>query len=135
MKSQALSGLAALAHEGRLDLFRLLVQSGPDGIAAGQLADQAGVNFTTASAQLSVLAAAQLVAGERQGRSVVYRANYEAITQLIAFLMKDCCQGHSDVMSRVAELATDSCCEPHSTKRANPLERRASFQSNSGDQK
>lgn len=114
MKTQALDGLSALAHEGRLDLFKLLVQSGPTGVAAGRLAENAGINFTTASAQLSVLSGAQLVTSERRGRSIVYRANYEAMTSLIAFLMEDCCQGHSDVVGRVAELAT-ACCEPEST--------------------
>jgi ArsR family transcriptional regulator len=116
--SDVLSGLSALAHEGRLDLFRRLVKAGPEGLPAGDLAAAAGVNFTTASAQLQVLANAGLVTGQRSGRSVIYRAEYEAIKALIAFLMEDCCQGRAEILAPIAEIATRAaCCGPQQEKR------------------
>jgi len=108
--SDALTGLSALAHEGRLSLFRLLVRAGPEGMAAGELARVAEVNFTTASAQLAVLAQAGLVAGRREGRSVIYAADYPRISSLLAFLMQDCCQGRAEILAPLAELANAACC-------------------------
>ncbi len=106
----ALSGLGALAHEARLDLFRRLVQAGPEGIPAGDLARAAGVNFTTASAQLSVLAKAGLIAGRRAGRSIIYTADYGAIRALVAFLMEDCCRGRPEILEPLADIATKAAC-------------------------
>jgi ArsR family transcriptional regulator, arsenate/arsenite/antimonite-responsive transcriptional repressor len=107
---QALSGLSALAHEGRLALFRLLVKSGPEGMAAGDLAAAAHINFTTASAQLSVLANAGLVTNHREGRSIIYGADYDAIRSLIMFLMEDCCQGNAEILGPIAALASKAAC-------------------------
>ncbi len=108
---QTLSSLGALAHEGRLGLFRLLVKAGPSGLAAGDVADAAHINFTTASAQLSVLAHAGLVSSRREGRSVIYMADYDAIRSLITFLMEDCCQGNAEILGPLAERApTAACC-------------------------
>ena len=105
----AVTALGALAHEGRLDLFRRLVRAGEEGIAAGDLARAAGLRLTTSSAQLGVLAQAGLVASRREGRSIIYSADYGAITGLIAFLMKDCCQGRAEVVGSIAELANEAC--------------------------
>ena len=110
--ASALKSLSALAHEGRLDLFRSLVKAGPDGMAAGDIAADAGVNFTTASAQLGVLSNAGLVSNRREGRSVIYSADYDAIGGLIAFLMEDCCQGRAEILTPIAALANKACCEP-----------------------
>lgn len=108
----ALAGLSALAHEGRLDLFRRLVQAGSDGVPAGDLAAAAAVNLTTASAQLSVLSNAGLVAGRRHGRSIIYTANYKAIRLLIAFLMEDCCRGRSEILEPLGKIvAKAACCD------------------------
>jgi DNA-binding transcriptional ArsR family regulator len=105
---QAVPQLSALAHEGRLTLFRILVQAGPEGLAAGEVARAGDLNFTTASAQLSVLANAGLVASRREGRSIVYTADFDAVSKLLAFLMKDCCQGRSEVLAPLAGLASSS---------------------------
>ncbi len=105
----AIHALSALAHERRLGLFQALVQAGPEGLAAGDAAAQSGVAFTTASAQLAILSRAGLIRGDRQGRSIIYRAEFGAIRNLIAFLMKDCCAGRADVLAPLARLAT-SCC-------------------------
>ncbi len=86
-----IAALAALAHEGRLKLFRKLIQAGPDGYSCGQLAKLAKVGITTASAQLQVLARANLVTSQRKGKSVIYRADYRRIGGLLSALLKDCC--------------------------------------------
>ena len=86
-----IAGLAALAHQGRLKLFRRLVQAGPNGLSCGELASWAGAAITTTSAQLQVLAKAQLVASTRRGKSVIYRADYSSVGDLIGSLFSDCC--------------------------------------------
>lgn len=100
----ALESLSALAHDGRLDLFRRLVQAGPEGLPAGKLAEDANVNFTTASAQLSILAQSGLATRQRHGRSIIYRADYGAIRALIAFLMEDCCAGRQDILAPLSRI-------------------------------
>lgn len=105
-----LSRLSALAHEGRLDLFRRLVKAGPEGMAAGELANAAGANFTTVSAQLSVLANATLVSSRREGRSIRYAADYDAIRSVVAYLMEDCCQGRPEILAPLADIANKAAC-------------------------
>ncbi|MGI9324641.1 MAG: ArsR/SmtB family transcription factor [Pseudomonadales bacterium] len=95
--SDAVRALSAIAHEGRLTLLRLLIQKGPEGLAAGSLARAAQVNAPTASAQLLVLMNAGLVNANRQGRHIIYRAQFQAMSQLLGFLMKDCCGGDRDI--------------------------------------
>jgi DNA-binding transcriptional ArsR family regulator len=101
----AVSRLSALAHESRLDLVKRLIQAGPDGLPAGELARAAGLNFTTASGQLLVLTNAGLARSERRGRSVIYKADYTAMRDLIGFLMKDCCRGQAEILSPLADVA------------------------------
>lgn len=98
----ATRSLAALAHEGRLGLIRALVQAGPQGLRMGDLARAEGLQLTTASAQLAVLANAGLVQSSRQGREVHYRADFDRLDRLIAFLMQDCC--------RPKDGGTGPCC-------------------------
>ena len=106
---QALAAFAALAQEHRLRLVRALVTAGPDGLASGVLAEAVGVSAATVSHHLKELSHAGLVASRREGRSIIYRAAYPALSDLIAFLMKDCCQGHPEVCTpAMAALAT--CC-------------------------
>lgn len=89
----AVAALSALAQEHRLALFRLLVQAGKKGMAAGAIADALGVPNSSLSFHLAHLSRAGLIRQERQGRSLVYRADYEAMNGLIAFLMENCCGG------------------------------------------
>lgn len=91
----ALSALAALAQEHRLALFRLLVQAGETGMAAGAIADALDLPNSSLSFHLSHLHRAGLIRQERLGRSLVYRANYGAMDSLIAYLMENCCGGVS----------------------------------------
>ncbi len=89
----AVGALAALAQENRLKLFRLLVQAGDKGLAAGAIADALGVPNSSLSFHLAQLRNAGLILQERQHRSLIYRANYPAMNALVAYLMENCCTG------------------------------------------
>ena len=106
---QALAAFAALAQEHRLRLVRALVTAGPAGQASGVLAEAVGVSAATVSHHLKELSHAGLVASRREGRSIVYSAAYPALSDLISFLMRDCCQGHPEVCAPV--VAALSACE------------------------
>jgi DNA-binding transcriptional ArsR family regulator len=93
-ESKALGALAALSQATRLSVFRALVRAGPDGLAAGALADLLQVPASTLSAHLKVLDHAGLVSARRHSRHIFYAARYDAARALIAFLMEDCCHGH-----------------------------------------
>lgn len=105
----------ALSQETRLHAFRLLVEAGHEGLAAGELSGELGIPHNTLSFHLSHLANAGLVASRKAGRSVIYTANYEGVRDLIAFLVKDCCSTEHARMRddkrkgcSIIELA--SCC-------------------------
>ncbi len=111
--SLAVDALSALAHEGRLTIFRELVQAGPEGLAAGTLARRVGVAANTLSNSLTVLSHAGLAAARRDGRSIIYTARYERMSELLGFLMQDCCNGSPQVCAPLADIVTRSaCCEP-----------------------
>jgi len=90
---QAIDSLSALAQEHRLALFRLLVQAGEMGMAAGAIAEALGVPNSSLSFHLAQLRNAGLIVQERQHRSLIYRANYAAMNALVAFLTANCCGG------------------------------------------
>lgn len=83
--------LGALAHEVRLEMFRALVQAGPQGLAAGVIAERFGLPGATASFHLSTLSQAGLIASRRAGRSVIYTADYAAMRRLTDYLAENCC--------------------------------------------
>ena len=85
--------LAALAHESRLKVYRLIVRHTPDGVAAGAIADSLALPANTLSAQLHALKAAGLVRVDKQGRQRVYHANLDAIDATLGFLIEECCDG------------------------------------------
>ena len=107
----AVASLSALAHEGRLAVFRLLVAAGRDGVAAGEIARRLGVLPNTLSAGLKVLSHAGLVAQRRDGRSRVYTADYGAMSDLLAFLMEDCCAGAPQICAPLQAVAARAACE------------------------
>jgi DNA-binding transcriptional ArsR family regulator len=110
MKSAtAIEALGALAQEHRLALFRLLVQAGDKGMAAGAIAERLGVPNSSLSFHLAQLRNAGLILQERQHRSLIYRANYPAMNALVAYLMENCCGG--------AECAPEAACAPASQER------------------
>ena len=89
--SDAVTALAALAQDTRLDVFRLLVQQGTSGLAAGEIAEQLGVSPATLSFHLKELAHAKLVTARQDGRFVFYAANFREMNGLLAFLTENCC--------------------------------------------
>lgn len=91
--AEATAALAALAQEHRLALFRLLVQAGSDGLAAGAIAEALAIPSSSLSFHLGQLHRAGLVEQERRHRSLIYRANYPAMNALVAYLLENCCAG------------------------------------------
>ena len=91
--NQVIGALSALAQEHRLAAFRLLVRAGVEGIAAGALADQLDVSPSSMSFHLAQLAHAGLVIQRREGRSIIYCADYAAMNRLMAYLTENCCSG------------------------------------------
>lgn len=107
-KSTALSALAALGQETRLDVFRLLVKAGDGGMAAGEIGRRLGVVQNTMSAHLKILSHAGLVRTERSGRSVCCFADMTGFRDLLAYLMEDCCSGNPDICRpAIAAIACD----------------------------
>ena len=91
--SSAVTALGSLAQDHRLTLFRTLVQAGPDGMAAGALAEALDLPKSSLSFHLAHLNRAGLIDQHRAGRSLIYTANYEAMSRLIGFLTDNCCGG------------------------------------------
>ena len=105
----AIKTLSALAQNGRLAVFRLLVRSGADGLAAGEIARTLDVPHNTLSTQLNILANAGLVRSRRAGRSIIYTVELETMRGLLTFLMEDCCQGNPQVCARLMETLRPDC--------------------------
>ena len=89
----ALGALAALAQETRLDIFRLLVEVGAEGLPAGQIGKRLGLPLATLSFHLNTLKQAGLVDFRRESRSLIYRSNFETMNELLAYLTENCCGG------------------------------------------
>lgn len=89
----AVKALAAIAHESRLTVFRLLVQAGPAGLPAGQLAEKTGIPPSSLSFHLKELVYAGLLTSRQEGRFVFYVARYESMAELLAYLTENCCGG------------------------------------------
>ena len=89
----ALAALSALAQESRLAIFRLLVQTGPDGLAASRIAEQLGIAPSSLSFHLKELAHAELVVARQEGRFIIYAAQIGSMNALIGFLAENCCGG------------------------------------------
>ena len=92
-KDDALAALAGLAQGSRLDIFRLLVEQGPEGLAAGAIADKLDLRNATLSFHLKELAHAKLVTGRQEGRFIYYSANFETMNGVVEYLTENCCQG------------------------------------------
>jgi DNA-binding transcriptional ArsR family regulator len=92
-ESAVVRSLAALAQEVRLRVFRALIVAGQEGLTPGAISEQLGVAPNTLSFHLKELSHAGLVNQERQGRNLVYRASFETMTELLAYLTENCCQG------------------------------------------
>jgi ArsR family transcriptional regulator len=110
-KLDAVAGLAALAQENRLDVFRLLVQAGPDGMPAGEIADALGIAPNTLTFHFDRLRMAGLVSVRREGRSMIYAARYETMNDLLGYLTDNCCRGAPQ------KCAPARRCDPGKVKR------------------
>lgn len=109
----ALSALAALGQPTRLEVLRLLMRREPTGLSAGAIAEALGCPQNTLSAHLGILARAALVRSKREGRSVIYRANIDAMRMLVQFLVNDCCDGHPELCGFSNMPAVPACgCSP-----------------------
>lgn len=99
----AVEALSALAHGSRLAVFRLLVKAGPEGTPAGEIAREIGALPNTLSSHLTILGHAGLVRSRRDGRSIIYSADYTRMRDLLGFLMDDCCAGRPEICAPLAE--------------------------------
>jgi len=108
--TDVIDALSALAQATRLDTFRLLVTREPEGVPAGELARLIGVPQNTMSTHLAILARAGLVSGERQSRSIIYRADLDRFREITLFLLKDCCGGKPEICAPL--IADLSPCRP-----------------------
>ena len=106
----AVKRLSALAQDSRLAVFRLLVKAGPAGLAAGEIARALEITPNTLSAQLTILANAGLVTSRRDGRLIIYAAGYDSMSELLVYLMEDCCQGRPEVCAPLAAVASRAAC-------------------------
>src|SRR5690242_20468808 len=107
--SDAVKRLSALAQAARLEVFRLLVKAGPEGMAAGEIARSLGAPANTTSAQLLVLSNAGLIRARRHGRSIIYSVDFASMRDLLVFLTEDCCGGRAEICAPLAEVA-NRCC-------------------------
>src|ERR1700760_3624601 len=112
----AVNRLSALAHDGRLAIFRLLVKAGPDGMAAGDIARRLDTAPNTMSAQLLILSNAGLTKARREGRSIIYAVDFDRMGELLLFLTRDCCGGRPEICAPLVDAVT--CCPPKKRARA-----------------
>ena len=106
-KNDATAALGALAQDNRLDVFRLLVQAGAEGLPAGAIAEELGIAPNTLTFHFDRLRQAGLISVRRDGRSMIYTARYETMNGLIAFLTENCCGGRKP---------REAACKPARTK-------------------
>ena len=106
--------LAALGHESRLAIFRLLVEAGPEGMNVGAIGEKLGIPGATLSFHLTHLSRVGLVRGERESRFIHYSAEYGTMDALIAFLTHNCCQGEECLP------ATAACATTEKRRSRNP---------------
>ncbi len=106
----AVAALSALAHGGRLSVFRMLIQAGGEGIAAGDIARRLDVPPNTLSANLNILSHAGLIQNRREGRAIIYTARYVQMTDLLEFLIHDCCSGQPEICAPLADVVLRSRC-------------------------
>ena len=110
-KSSVVAALGALAQETRLDIFRLLVQRGPDGMPAGEIGQRLGQPSPTLSFHLNHLRFTGLVTSRRESRSIIYSANFKAMSGLLGYLTENCCGGQQELCTPSAAAESSPQCE------------------------
>jgi DNA-binding transcriptional ArsR family regulator len=108
-KISAITALAALAQENRLDVFRLLVEAGPNGMPAGAVAEALGLAPNTLTFHFDRLRQAGLVTVRRDGRSMIYSACFDTMNALLAYLTENCCAGHPEQCAPAGEKKSKTC--------------------------
>ena len=108
-KKNALIVFAALSQPTRLDVFRLLITAGPEGMLAGEIGEALGVRQNTMSANLAILTQGGLIRNVREGRAIRYFADMEGVRGLLEFLLEDCCGGRKDLCQPVIEKLACGC--------------------------
>lgn len=116
-KSNAIAALAALAQETRLDIFRLLVGTGAPGLPAGQIGDRLGLPSPTLSFHLNQLRFAGLITSRRRGCSIIYSANFKAMTGLLTYLTENCCAGRPELCAPATVVPLTAIGAPARTAR------------------
>src|SRR5918996_1634038 len=111
--TDAVEALAALAQEKRLSIFRLLVEAGPEGVAAGRIAETLKVPGATLSFHLKELARASLVSSRQERQFIYYAADFERMAELMTFLTQNCCRGMPQECLTIVETALGKCCSPN----------------------
>lgn len=119
----AVNALGSLAHETRLQIFRLLIRMQPHGMPAGEIAEELGIPNATLSFHLNHLTQGGLLASRRDGRSIIYSIDTEGVRDLFGFLVQDCCQGRREFQmpaDTFFECGTEapSCCETPKKRKA-----------------
>ena len=117
-KLQALDSLSALAQQTRLDVFQLLIRYEPEGLAAGDIAEQLGVPQNTLSSHLAILTRAGLATSERRSRQIIYRAVVPTVRSLVRYLVDDCCAGHPELGRHFDCRGGEACATPTSMENA-----------------
>ena len=117
---EAVAALASLAQETRLAIFRLLVEAGPDGVAAGRIGDQLQVPGATLSFHLKELARSGLVSSRQEKQFIYYAVDFQRMAELMTYLTQNCCQGMPETCLKVVQTALGRCCPtaPKKSRRA-----------------
>lgn len=115
-ETRIVAALAALAHQTRLRIFRLLVRAGPSGVPAGEIAEHVGISATGMSFHLKELDHAGLVTSTRQGRFIRYAVRVEGMRQLLTYLTEDCCRGQPELCGSIIKTVKAVCTSKGGTK-------------------
>ena len=108
-KKNALQALSALGQETRMDVFRLLVTAGSEGMLSGEIGRELGIRQNTMSANLAIMLNAGIIRNRREGRSIRYFADFDGIRGLLAFLVGDCCGGRPELCQAVIDEIACAC--------------------------
>ncbi|CAL4869479.1 hypothetical protein MMA231_03771 (plasmid) [Asticcacaulis sp. MM231] len=108
-KKQSIEAFAALSQETRLDVFRLLIKVGPEGMLAGEIGEHFAIKQNTMSANLAILNRAGLVRSQREGRAIRYFSDIDGVKGLLEFLLEDCCGGKPQLCQPVIASLACAC--------------------------
>jgi DNA-binding transcriptional ArsR family regulator len=114
--NSAIVSLSALAHPGRLSAFRILVQVGAEGLPAGEIARRLDILPNTLSSHLAILDHAGLTRSRRDGRSIIYTADFDAMQGLLGYLLEDCCGGAPEICAPLTATLDRVVCRPLSER-------------------